>query len=49
MNPVLEEDLELTQDQDDKEKETEQDEILDPDGEEFEMEDFMNDDDLDHE
>lgn len=49
MNPVLEEDLELTQDQDDKEKDSEQDEILDPDDEEFEMEDFMNDDDLDHE
>jgi len=49
MNPVLEEDMELTQDQEDKEKEPEQDEINDPDDEEFEMEDFMNDDDLDHE
>jgi RNA polymerase sigma-54 factor len=49
MNPVLEEDLELSQEQDDKEKDSEQDEINDPDDEEFEMEDFMNDDDLDHE
>ena len=49
LNPILEEDFELTQEQDDKEKEDEYEEIKDKDDEEFEIEDFMNDDDFDHE
>jgi RNA polymerase sigma-54 factor len=52
INPILEEELELSQDQDDKEKDNEDyeaDEIKDPDKEEFELEDFMNDDNYDHE
>jgi RNA polymerase sigma-54 factor len=51
LNPILEEEMELTQDQDDKERddEFEVDEIKDPDKEEFELEDFMNDHDYDHE
>ena len=51
MNPILEEDMELSQDQDDKEKDKEDefDEVSDPDNEEFELEDYMNDEDLDHE
>lgn len=49
MNPILEEEFELTQEQDEKDKDNEVEEISDPDEEEFEMEDFMNDDDLDHE
>lgn len=54
MNPVLEEEMEMTLEQDDKEKETESDsdveeEFSDKDNEEFDLEDYMNDDDLDHE
>lgn len=53
LNPILEEELELTQEQENGEKEKdedfESDEIKDTDNEEFEIEDFMNDDDFDHE
>lgn len=53
LNPILEEELELSQDTDDKEKDKDEDtatdEIKDPDNEEFALEDFMNDDDYDHE
>ncbi|MGD8305825.1 MAG: RNA polymerase factor sigma-54 [Ignavibacteria bacterium] len=49
MNPILEEEFELAQEQDEKDKDNEVEEVKDPDEEEFEMEDFMNDDDLDHE
>jgi RNA polymerase sigma-54 factor len=52
MNPVLEEELEMTLDQDDKEKDSEtetEDEYSDKDNEEFSLEDYMNDDDYDHE
>lgn len=54
MNPVLEEEMEMSLDQDDKEKETEseteiEDEFSDKDNEEFSLEDYMNDDDFDHE
>lgn len=54
MNPVLEEEMELTLDQDDKEKDSETDteteeEFTDKDNEEFDLEDYMNDDDFDHE
>ena len=52
LNPILEEDIELSQESEkDKERddETTVDEIKDPDKEEFELEDFMNDDDFDHE
>ncbi|MEJ2102988.1 MAG: RNA polymerase factor sigma-54 [Ignavibacteriaceae bacterium] len=52
LNPILEEDIELSQEiEKDKERddETTVDEIKDPDKEEFELEDFMNDDDFDHE
>lgn len=54
MNPVLEEEMDMTLEQDDKEKETEtdselEDEFSDKDNEEFDIEDYMNDDDLDHE
>ncbi len=51
LNPILEEEIELTQEQDDKERdeEIEAEEIKDPDKEEFELEDFMNDADYDHE
>ena len=48
MNPILEEDYELSQEQEDKEKDDEVEEV-DPDKEEFEIEDYMNDDDFDHE
>ena len=48
INPILEEDYELSQEQEDKEKEDEV-EDTDPDKEEFELEDYMNDDDFDHE
>ena len=48
MNPILEEDQELSQEQEDKEKDDEIEEV-DPDKEEFEIEDYMNDDDFDHE
>jgi len=53
LNPILEEEMELSQETDDKEKdkdeETVTDEIKDPDNEEFSLEDYMNDDDYDHE
>lgn len=52
MNPVLEEEMEMTLDQDDKEKDSEtetEDEYSDKDNEEFSLEDYMNDDDYDHE
>ncbi len=53
LNPILEEEMELTQETDDKEKDKEEDsaaeEIKDPDNEEFSLEDYMNDDDHDHE
>ena len=52
LNPILEEEMELTQESErekDKEDSGEVDEIKDPDKEEFELEDFMNDDDFDHE
>lgn len=52
INPILEEEMELSQDQDDKERERDDDvdaEVKDADKEEFELEDYMNDDDMDHE
>jgi RNA polymerase sigma-54 factor len=54
MNPVLEEELEMSLDQDDKEKDSDsetetEDEYSDKDNEEFALEDYMNDDDFDHE
>ena len=54
MNPVLEEELEMSLDQNDKEKDTDseteiEDEYSDKDNEEFALEDYMNDDDFDHE
>ncbi len=51
LNPILEEEMELTQETDEKEKDEEStvDEIKDPDNEEFSLEDYMNDDDHDHE
>jgi RNA polymerase sigma-54 factor len=53
LNPILEEEMELSQESDEKEKESEDEyeaeEIKDPDKEEFELEDFMNDDNYDHE
>jgi len=53
LNPILEEEMELTQETDDKEKDKEEDstaeEVKDPDNEEFSLEDYMNDDDHDHE
>ncbi|MDY0083292.1 MAG: RNA polymerase factor sigma-54, partial [Ignavibacteriaceae bacterium] len=54
MNPVLEEELEMSLEQDDKEKDTDsetetEDEYADKDNEEFALEDYMNDDDFDHE
>ncbi len=53
LNPILEEEMELNQETDDKEKDKEEDstadEIKDPDNEEFSLEDYMNDDDHDHE
>ncbi len=49
LNPILEEELEMTQEDKDKEKDDELEEVNDPDKEEFEIEDFMNDDDFDHE
>jgi RNA polymerase sigma-54 factor len=48
INPILEEEMELNQ-EDEKEKDDEVEEINDPDNEEFEIEDYMNDDDFDHE
>ena len=52
INPILEEEMELSQDQDENERERDEDvdpEVKDEDKEEFELEDFMNDDELDHE
>jgi len=54
MNPVLEEEIEISIDQNEKEKEKESDTDSDDDfssedNEEFDIEDYMNDDDLDHE
>jgi RNA polymerase sigma-54 factor len=51
LNPILEEEMELSQETDDKEKDEDStvDEIKDPDNEEFSLEDYMNDDDHDHE
>ena len=54
MNPVLEEEMEMTLDQDSKEKDSDsdtetEDEYSDKDNEEFSLEDYMNDDDYDHE
>jgi len=54
MNPVLEEEMEISLEQDDKERDSEteketEDEFSDKDNEEFDLEDYMNDDDLDHE
>lgn len=57
MNPLLVEEMELDTEQDDKEKETESEtesevdtaEESDKADEEFSLEDFMNDDELDHE
>jgi RNA polymerase sigma-54 factor len=51
LNPILEEEMELAQETDDKEKDEDStvDEIKDPDNEEFSLEDYMNDDDHDHE
>jgi len=49
LNPILEEELEMTQEDKDKEKDDEFEEVNDPDKEEFEIEDFMNDDDFEHE
>ncbi|MCW8803340.1 MAG: RNA polymerase factor sigma-54 [Ignavibacteriaceae bacterium] len=53
LNPILEEEMELSQETDDKEIDKDEDtvteEIKDPDNEEFVLEDFMNDDDYDHE
>lgn len=54
MNPVLEEEMEMTLDQDDKEKDSDsesekEEEFSDKDNEEFDLEDYSNDDDFDHE
>lgn len=57
MNPLLVEEMELDTEQDDKEKETESESETEVDAaeesdkadEEFSLEDFMNDDELDHE
>jgi RNA polymerase sigma-54 factor len=50
LNPILEEEMEIVQDENDKDSDDEfQEEIKDPDKEEFELEDYMNDDDFDHE
>lgn len=54
MNPVLEEEMEMNLEQDDKEKDSDteteiEDEYSDKDNEEFALEDYMNDDDFDHE
>ena len=48
INPILEEEMELNQEEE-KEKDDEVEEDSDPDNEEFELEDYMNDDDFDHE
>ena len=48
INPILEEEMELNKEEE-KEKDDEVEEVSDPDNEEFELEDYMNDDDFDHE
>ena len=47
LNPILEEELEMTQEDRDKEKDDEFEEANDPDKEEFEIEDFMIGDHVD--
>ena len=50
LNPILEEEMEIVQDEKDKDSDDEyQEEAKDPDKEEFELEDYMNDSDFDHE
>ena len=49
LNPILEEELEMTQEDKDKEKDEDFEEVNDPDKEEFEIEDYMNDEDFEHE
>lgn len=52
MNPVLEEEMEIIQEQDSKEKDSEsetEEDFSDKDNEEFDLEDYSNDDDFDHE
>lgn len=49
LNPILEEELEIQQEDREKEKDEEFEEVNDPDKEEFEIEDFMNDEDFEHE
>ena len=54
MNPVLEEEMEMSLEQDDKVKDSDtesstEDEYSDKDNEEFDLEDYSNDDDFDHE
>ena len=49
LNPILEEELEMTQEDREKEKDEDFEEINDPDKEEFEIEDYMNDEDFEHE
>jgi len=49
LNPILEEELEMTQEDREKEKDEDIEEVIDPDKEEFEIEDFMNDEDFEHE
>jgi RNA polymerase sigma-54 factor len=53
LNPILEEEMELSQETDEKEKDKDEDSVADetkdPDDEEFGLEDFMNDDEYDHE
>jgi len=49
LNPILEEELEMTQEDKEKEKDEDFEEVSDPDKEEFEIEDYMNDEDFEHE
>jgi len=49
LNPILEEELEIEQEDREKEKDEDFEEVNDPDKEEFEIEDFMNDEDFEHE
>lgn len=57
LNPLLEEEMELTQEQDEKDKDTESESSTESEEEtevknsddEFDLEDYMNDDDYDHE
>ena len=48
LNPILDEEIDQTLEEE-KEKDDELEDLNDPDDEEFEIEDFMNDDDFDHE